>query len=87
MENEARRKREETEQKPGWQEARIYDGMFHQKNEPHASKVLATRIFIIREEAPYQRGSEKNKNHIGESDKIGMERRLKDDGVNMDEEI
>ena len=79
MENEARRKREETEQKPGWQEARIYDGMFHQKNEPHASKVLATRTFI--------REVEKNENHIGESDKIGMERRLKDDGVNMDEEI
>ena len=33
------------------------------------------------------RGSEKKQNHIGESDKIGMERRLGDDGVNMDEEI
>ena len=84
MENEARRKREETEQKPGWQEARIYDGMFHQKNEPHASKVLATRILFIKKEALYQRESEKNENHIGESE-IGMERRLKDDGVNMDE--
>ena len=34
-----------------------------------------------------ERKREKNENHIGESDKIGMERRLKDDGVNMDEEI
>lgn len=42
--------------------------------------LLLERKHFIREEA-------KIGNHIGESDKIGMERRLKDDGANMDEEI
>ena len=80
MENEARRKREETEQKPGWQEARIYDGMFHQKNEPYASKVLATRTLLER-----RRG--KSENHLVDLNKNWNGETLKDDGVNMNEEI